>query len=216
MDTSELPTKNNLIRLQGKIKLGTIQVKVVESPKDTGGEINITSAYGLDSNGEKLRLNSLSIPIKIVEKITDNEENNELNDIDEPLEGDKNSNLLKEIKSDLVKITLEEGVYEYQITVNADVKELDLKPIANDEKAKIEISSQKIDELENNSIKIKVDLNNEHQEYTIKVKQKEKEVKIDDSEITVDKSYKVKWTILAIVLMAALSGIIALSKKFHL
>lgn len=201
--------------MQGKIKIGTIQVRVVDNPKVDGAEVNVSSAYGIDQNGNKIKLNPLSIKVKVVSTTVDTEEEPTFQ---EPSKTpDEHNNLLKGINSKLVNITLQEGVYEYEVNISEEIEELDLEAVAYDKEAKIEISTQKIAELTNNEIKIKVDLNNEHQEYIIKVKQKVKEeIKIDDSEIEVDKSYKVKWIVLAILLAAMLAGLIVLGKKFHL
>jgi len=89
-----------------------------------------------------------------------------------------------------------------------------------DEDYKVEMSSQKISELENNSIKIKVSVNNkEYQEYVVNVKVVEKE-KTDQQQLDVDKSefkgnnsYKVKWIGMIVILISVIVLSILFSKK---
>ena len=56
----------------------------------------------------------------------------------------ENKWLLKAINSKIVKINLEDDVFEYTVNVYDTLSELDLVPVANDENTKIEISNQKI------------------------------------------------------------------------
>ena len=94
-----------------------------------------------------------------------------------------------------------------------DIKELDLKPVAKDKNTTIDISNQKIEDLEDNKITIKASLDNSNEEYIINVKVNKK-VQIDSSKETkTDTSYKGKWLILIIVLSLGLVVSIMLAKK---
>ena len=128
---------------------------------------------------------------------------------------DENNNkkLLKEIKSDLVSINLIEGVYEYEVDIDSDILELDLEPIAIDNTYKIDISSQKLSEIEDNKIIIKVSDNKDKtEEYVIKLNIKEKVVNEDIS--IENNNYNSKWiTVVVISAVILVLGLILLKKN---
>lgn len=49
------------------------------------------------------------------------------------------------MRKNIIKITLEKDVYQYTIEVNKDIEKLDLKAIAKDKNAKVEISDQNLE-----------------------------------------------------------------------
>lgn len=115
----------------------------------------------------------------------------------------ENYNLLKKIDSKIVKIDIQENIYEYKVVIQNDIEELDLVPIAIKENYKIEISSQIISELKDNAITIKVTDDQKHtQEYTIKVETlKEVEnVEIDKNDFKEKNNYQGTWLIIIIIL----------------
>ena len=185
----------------GKILLGTININASNNPKDTNGNININGASAIKNNGDTVPLNSQNITVTIEEKeqITENHK----------------TSLLEKIESNLVKIDLKEGTYTYDITINNDIKELDLKAIPKENDTKVEISTQKINELKDNQIKITATQKDIKEEYTINVKiNKEKaKVEIDNEEFIEDNSYKKKWTIIIGVLSVLLLISLIISKR---
>ena len=73
--------------VSGTIKLGTVKINTVNSPRETTGTINIHSAKAITATGETINLNSQNINVTIGEPK------------DEPANDDYDKNLLKEIKS---------------------------------------------------------------------------------------------------------------------
>lgn len=197
--------------ISGKITLGNVNINVVNNPKDTAGTINIHSAVGYTKTGETINLNAQNINIII------GEENN--TNTDKPSNDDNsntNKNILKEIKSDIVKINLQEDVFEYQITIDKDIEKLDLKPIAITDTYKVEVSNQEIATLEDNKINITVADNTGNKTvYTIKVNilKDISSVEIDNTNYKEKNTYKGKWIILIIFFSVILLFGLALTKK---
>lgn len=197
--------------ISGKITLGNVNINVVNNPKDTAGTINIHSAVGYTKTGETINLNAQNINIII------GEENN-IN-TDKPSNDDNsntNKNVLKEIKSDIVKINLQEDVFEYQITIDKDIEKLDLEPIATIDTYKVEVSNQEIATLEDNKINITVTDNTGNKIiYTIKVNilKDISSVEIDNTNYKEKNTYKGKWIILIIFFSVILLFGLALTKK---
>ena len=148
----------------GKILLGNVNINVVSYPNDTVGTVNIHTASAKKTNEEVINLNAKNINIKVG---TPTEEPKQ----EVPKEVDKN--MLDKIESKLVKIELKKDVFDYTVTIDKDVTELDLKPVAKDEKTKIDIGSQKISELKDNKIVITTKNGETTQVYNIKVNIKE-------------------------------------------
>ena len=197
--------------ISGKITLGNVNINVVNNPKDTAGTINIHSAVGYTKTGETITLNAQNINIII------GEENN--TNTDKPSSDDNsntNKNVLKEIKSDIVKINLQEDVFEYQITIDKDIEKLDLEPIAITDTYKVEVSNQEIATLEDNKINITVTDNTGNKTvYTIKVNilKDISSVEIDNTNYKEKNTYKGKWIILIIFFSVILLFGLALTKK---
>ena len=197
--------------ISGKITLGNVNINVVNNPKDTAGTINIHSAVGYTKTGETINLNAQNINIII------GEENN--TNTDKPSSDDNsntNKNVLKEIKSDIVKINLQEDVFEYQITIDKDIEKLDLEPIAITDTYKVEVSNQEIATLEDNKINITVTDNTGNKTvYTIKVNilKDISSVEIDNTNYKEKNTYKGKWIILIIFFSVILLFGLALTKK---
>ena len=91
---------------------------------------------------------------------------------------------------------------------------MDLKPVAKDKDTKVEISSQKIDEIKDNKIVITASNGDIKQEYIIKLSEKEDiVVTIDKDKFKEDNSYKGKWIGVSIVLVVILMVGFVLTKK---
>lgn len=198
----------------GKIKLGSIYIKPKENPNDKYGTVNIHSGTATNSDGNSINLNNLNINIKINYEVTPQPPTPEPQD--EPVDN-QTYNLLKSIDSKIVKLNLKEDVFEYEININKDIEELDLKPVPKEDNYQVDISNQKISELTDNLITIKVTDNDSHtQEYKIKVN-----VLKDTTNVQVDKSnfkekniYKGKWiVVIAVLSIVLVLGIIFNKKK---
>lgn len=197
--------------ISGKITLGNVNINVVNNPKDTAGTINIHSAKGYTKTGETINLNAQNINITIGEEsnINTNKPSNDDN-------SNTNKNVLKEIKSDIVKINLQEDVFEYQITIDKDIEKLDLEPIAINDTYKVEVSNQEIATLEDNKINITVTDNTGNKTvYTIKVNilKDISSVEIDNTNYKEKNTYKGKWIILIIFFSVILLFGLALTKN---
>lgn len=125
--------------------------------------------------------------------------------------------VLKEIQSDIVKIRLKDDVYEYTVKVKEGIEELDLKPILNDDSYSVDISSQKISELEDGKIIISITKEEEKIDYVINVKVSSgsflSDIEIDDSEGP-KYEYKGKWIgFIAVFVVILLGGLIFSRKK---
>lgn len=217
----------------GKIKLGTVKINAINNPTGTAGTINIHGAKATDVEGQNITLDTKIIDVtikkeEITEETPDTPDNTAPNvqeetpqikeepkkEIkDEKEEETQKLNLLEKIESSKVNIKLKDGVYEYTVKIKEDVKELDLKPIVKDEKYKVEITSQKINELKNNQIIITVKDEKITEEYKINVKIA-KNVEIDDTKFKTTYKYKGKWITTIIVLsIVLLSGLLLTKKK---
>ena len=184
----------------GKILLGNVNINVVNNPKDTVGTVNIHTASAKDTSGEIITLKAKNINIKVGTPV------------EETKEVDKN--LLDKIESNIVTIKLKKDTFDYSVSINDDIEELDLKAVAKDESTTIDISTQKISELENNTIVITAKNGSIEQKYNIKVNIKDKnEIIIDKTEFIQDKSYKGKWIIISIILVASLIISMSFSRK---
>ena len=206
--------------INGNIILGNININVVDDPKDNAGTVNIHSAIGYTESGETINLTSQNINVTV---LNNRETNTETNEIEKPKE-DKHEetkefdkNVLKEIKSDLVKINIQKDIFEYTITINNDIEKLDLEPIAINESYKVEISNQEIATLEDNKINITItDDKGNKIDYIIKVNilKDISDVEIDDSDFKEKNTYKGKWIILVIIFSTILLfGLILTRKK---
>ena len=206
--------------INGNIILGNININVVDNPKDNAGTVNIHSAIGYTESGETINLTSQNINVTV---LNNRETNTETNEIEKPKE-DKHEetkefdkNVLKEIKSDLVKINIQKDIFEYTITINNDIEKLDLEPIAINESYKVEISNQEIATLEDNKINITItDDKGNKIDYIIKVNilKDISDVEIDDSDFKEKNTYKGEWIILVIIFSTILLfGLILTRKK---
>ena len=188
----------------GKIKIGNVNINVVQYPTDTVGTINIHTATAKTTDGTTINLDAQNINVKVGKE-------------EEPVKEEPKSVLLKKIESKLVKVELKEKVFEYNIEIDSNVEELDIKAIPEDENAKVEISTQKIKDIKDNKIIITVkNGDNNEKKYTLNIKQKEKidnDVTIDKSEFKGNNSYKGKWIIITIFLIIALMVSLILSRK---
>ena len=186
----------------GNIDLGTVVVRVVNNPTIVGSSVNIHSAKGTTEDGNIINLNSQTINIKIGEETVEKNKEN-------------TKDLLKEINSEIVNIKLKENVFEYEVAIDKDTSELDLSPVAIDDKYKVEVSNQKISELEDNTITITVsdDIDKSTYKINVKVKEENNSVEIDNSEYKEEKSYKGKWIFLIVCFSVVLFFGVLINKK---
>ena len=216
--------------INGNIILGNININVIDDPKDNAGTVNIHSAIGYTESGETINLTSQNINVTV---LNNRETNTETNEIEKPKEDEKeklypiqdeqeetkefDKNVLKEIKSDLVKINIQKDIFEYTITINNDIEKLDLEPVAINKSYKVEISNQEIATLEDNKINITItDDKGNKIDYIIKVNilKDISDVEIDDSDFKEKNTYKGKWIILVIIFSTILLfGLILTRKK---
>lgn len=206
--------------INGNIILGNININVVDNPKDNTGTVNIHSAIGYTESGKTINLTSQNINVTVLNNRETNTETNEIEKLkeDEQEETKKNDkNVLKEIKSDLVKINIQKDIFEYTIAINNDIEKLDLEPIAINESYKVKISNQEIATLEDNKINITITDNKGNKiDYIIKVNilKDISDVEIDDSDFKEKNTYKGKWIILVIIFsIILLFGLILTRKK---
>ena len=212
----------------GKILLGTVDINVKKEPTDTAGSVSIHTASAVTTSDERVYLDSQTINIKIgtPEPTTSPSatpsapsESPKPSETPKPSEASASTSktsamLLDRIESKIVKITIKQANFNYNVRVSSDVEELDLKPIAKDKDTKIDITTQKIKELKDNKIIITAENGNLKETYTINVKIKGKnEVEIDKGEFVADKSYKSKWIIMSVILALSLAGSIIITKK---
>ena len=178
----------------GKFLLGRIDINVVNNPKDTSGSVNIHTAKATTTEGNIITLNNQDINITVG---TPKKE--------EPKVVDKN--MLEKIESKIVDIELKKDVFEYTVSIDKDLEELDLKPIVKDSDTKVDITTQKISEIKDNKIIITTKNGDTEQKYTINLKEKEEVVvNVDKTEFKNNNSYKVKWIILSVILLLVLVG----------
>lgn len=206
--------------INGNIILGNININVVDNPKDNTGTVNIHSAIGYTESGETINLTSQNINVTV---LNNRETNTETNEIEKPKEDEHeetkefDKNVLKEIKSDLVKINIQKDIFEYTITINNDIEKLDLEPVAINKLYKVEISNQEIATLEDNKINITItDDKGNKIDYIIKVNilKDISDVEIDNTNYKEKNTYKGKWIILVIIFSTILLfGLILTRKK---
>lgn len=190
--------------VSGTIKLGTVKINTVNSPRETTGTINIHSAKAITATSETINLNSQNINVTIGEPK------------DEPTNDDYDKNLLKEIKSNKVRIELVKDTFDYEITIDKDLEELDLEPIAINDKYKVTTSTQKISDLEDNKITITVEDNDNHiVTYNIKVNilKDIKNATIDNNTYKEKNTYQGKWLLAIIFFGIALFASLVYTKK---
>lgn len=205
----------------GKIKLGTITIKAVANPKTSTGIVSLSDVSATLTSGKKKMLNERVINVKIVEKEDQepnnpspndenkgNEENNDPSNNTKQDE-DEYNNLLERIDSKIVNIKLKEDVYDYVVSINPTVKELDLKPVLKDDSYKVEVSNQKIEELEDNKITITISKEDIKKVYTVRVRIAN-DVEVDDSKFTPTNSYKGIWIFAIVLLLLLLAGAVIL------
>ena len=210
-DTTPTGISHNIVfstPVSGTVKIGSIQLKVANNPSVTNASVSINYPKAITTNGERVNLNYKDININIGENI-----------VQEEIE----KGLLERIESSIVNIQLQEDVYEYTVNVKDDIQQLDLKPIAKDSNAVVDIPTQTISELSNNTIIIKVSNNNVTEEYKIKVnvidsmeeviQKPEKEETKENNESQEKFSYKGKWVGLIIALTGMLFLGLLLNKK---
>lgn len=198
-------TKNTLTftnAQKGQVKLGTIEISIPKSAKANKGTIRLNNATATSKSGNISKLDPVELTVTIGTSTNNST-------------SVKESNLLKEITSNIVSITLKDNVYTYEVNVKEDVKELDLVAVPKDEKSKVVISSQKISDLKDGKITINVTSpSNTKEEYIVKVNVlKTDKVEIDKEEFKADSSYKGKWVVVIIVSVVALLFGFTLSKK---
>ena len=193
--------------LTGKILLGTIKINVKMEPEVSTGTVNLHTAKAKTKDGETVNLNNQSINVKVGTPV------------EEPKEEPKSA-LLTKIESKIVNIELKENTYEYTVDIDSKVEELDLKGIAEDSDATVEITTKKIKELKDNKIIITVKNGDAEKKYTINIVIKEDKKVKKDNEITIDnskfeenKSYKGKWIFISIILIIILMVSLVLSRK---
>lgn len=190
--------------VSGTIKLGTVKINTVNSPREITGTINIHSAKAITATGETINLNSQNINVTIGEPKK------------EPANDDYDKNLLKEIKSNKVRIELVKDTFDYEITIDKDLEELDLEPIAINDKYKVTTSTQKISDLEDNKITITVEDNDNHiVTYNIKVNilKDIKNATIDKNTYKEKNTYQGKWLLAIIFFGIALFVSLIFTKK---
>lgn len=167
--------------ISGEVDIGTININVSNDINSFSGKVSLVSAKAITVDGNSIDLDGPIINVKVEEDVSDS------------VSSDKD--LLERIDSKLVKINLESGVYEYNVLVNNDIKELDLEPVAKDNKTSINISSQKLISGKDNKITIDVSKGSVLQSYIINVNYEEP-LEIDQSKFTANNNYKNKWLIL--------------------
>lgn len=192
--------------LSGKIDLGELEIKVSNSPEVEQGTISIYNGIAITSTGWEIDLDSQNINVTVGSSTSK----------EQTVVATQDKNLLSKIESDIVTINLKKDVFDYEVTVDSDVEELDLKPIAKDDNYEIVSFSQKIAELTNNKIVITVKGNDVEQDYVIHVKQETKEEKTETQNTgnEVKSDYKSSWIKMIVILtIGLLVGVILVKKK---
>lgn len=167
--------------ISGEVDIGTININVSNDINSFSGKVSLVSAKAITVDGNSIDLDGPIINVRVEEDVSDS--------------ASSDKDLLERIDSKLVKINLESGVYEYNVLVNNDIKELDLEPVAKDNKTSINISSQKLISGKDNKITIDVSKGSVLQSYIINVSYEEP-LEIDQSKFTANNNYKNKWLIL--------------------
>ena len=167
--------------ISGEVDIGTININVSNDINSFSGKVSLVSAKAITVDGNSIDLDGPIINVKVEEDVSDS--------------ASSDKDLLERIDSKLVKINLESGVYEYNVLVNDEIKELDLEPVAKDNKTSINISSQKLISGKDNKITIDASKGSILQSYIINVNYEEP-LEIDQSKFTANNNYKNKWLIL--------------------
>lgn len=167
--------------ISGEVDIGTININVSNDINSFSGKVSLVSAKAITVDGNSIDLDGPIINVKVEEDVSDS--------------ASSDKDLLERIDSKLVKINLESDVYEYNVLVNNDIKELDLEPVAKDNKTSINISSQKLISGKDNKITIDASKGSILQSYIINVNYEEP-LEIDQSKFTANNNYKNKWLIL--------------------
>ena len=225
----------------GTISLGNVNINVVSNPTVKTGDIKIHSATAATVEGALIPLNPQTITVTIdnsanevvrkPEEESPNTNNTTTDKKEEPTvsttdnkkeettkaeEQDKkeeNNNLLKSIDSEIVNIKLKNNKFEYTVKIDETVEELDLKPVLKDDSYQVEVSNQKIAELENNKITITVSKEDIKEVYTINIRIAE-EIEIDNEKFVSSNSHKGKWiTIIIVLTITLVVGLIFIKKK---
>jgi len=230
-NSTSVGTSHTIIFTEGKsgqILLGTIKVEVIKNPKIVSSEARAVNVVATTDEDEKINLKNAAVTINI-NKVTPTvkEENTTTANVNTTTTTTtttrattrtttttvgttttvmrENKGLLKDIESKIVKIDLKDDIFEYTVSVREGIQELDLKVIPNDDKTKIDISSQKISELDNNKIFINLSNDTLEEKYVINVnvvsKSSIKDVEIDREKFVEKTGYRGKWLV-AIVLLA--------------
>lgn len=188
----------------GETLLGSVIARVIADPEITQAGADLHSAKAYDSEGNKTTLNSQNLLVKIDKKSEENHNNTDVSE-EQPTsnvqqethktESPKTYNLLEEINYGDNKIIVLDNVFEYELKVPSDVKELDLQVTPKKDKYNVEISNQTISELIDNKIIITVTNGKEKQEYIINIKKIKEtpKIEIDDTEFKTDNSHKGTW-----------------------
>ena len=218
----------------GHILLGTITTNVVAEASAKSGTTRINGATAKDIEGNTINLTGVSIqttidlpeptPEELAAKEADAKAKKEAEEkakaeaeakakAEEELNKEEpviDTNLLSSIESSIVNIILKPNEYNYSVTIDKDIEELDLKGIAKTPDTEVTVSTQKISELEDNKITIKAKTSDAEQNYIIKVNIKEDNI---TTEVKKDNSYKVKWIALSVLLIISLGISIVLFKN---
>ena len=183
----------------GKIDLGVLTIKTKATARigENAETVLINKGIAKTQSGKEIELDRVNILVYLGEQ-------DEYTEDEEPVI-DTTAELLDRIDSSIVNITLKKNVFEYTVTVPAGTVELDLKPITKSETVKVTTSSQKISELEDNTIIITLEDGKVTQKYKIKVNVKKaiQETEIDYS--NENKEYHYKWKYLVIILICGLT-----------
>lgn len=196
--------------ITGRVKLGTVKIKISKNILINTGTINLHSANATLTDGTTTKLNNQSIQVNITKEKVE----------------EVKTNLLKEISSNIVNISLEPNKYEYNVSVNNEVNKLDLTGVAIDETYKVDISDQSIKEGKN-QIFITVSKGTISEKYTINVTKDEKKevlkdetdknkdkIKKDKVSKTENKNFKSGWTVVIIgLIIGFIVGLSMLKKK---
>jgi len=199
--------------ISGDITFGNLNISASNNPKDKSGSVSIINVKAVDVNDNVVTLNSKVIYANIINEVVNDNPNITQNPSTnlEPEEPVTYNRLLKEIKSDIVKINVKNNVFEYFVKIDESVTELDLVPVAYNENFNVSITNQKISELEDNKIIITVTNEDVEEKYEINVKVEEKE-EIIEEEIK-DYNYKWKWVVALIIFGVVLGLDVALIMK---
>lgn len=204
--------------VSGNIVLGNLNISASSNPKDKSGSVSIINVKATDVNDNVINLDSKIVYANIVNNdlVVNNPsiiQNPNTSTNDEPV---TYSRLLKEIKSDTVKINLKDNVFEYSVKIDESITELDLVPVTYNENFNVSITTQKINELEDNKIIITVSNEEKEEKYEINVKIEEKEEIIIDDDVEIeDYNYKWKWVVGIIIfgVLLAFDAILITKKR---